>query len=103
MDKRCFDPTFLWCVTYFSSCFAQGRTVDELSFWSAVFTLVGDQLALLATEFPNASGAGGTSDTSAASDTSNVSNTDNAAMGVDPSTASGTVGTVSASAVYGKK
>lgn len=49
MENTCYDTTFLWLVTYFSSAFVQGKTVDEIAFWAAVFTVVGDQLALVAT------------------------------------------------------
>lgn len=51
MSRRYYDATFLWLVTYYSSAFVQGKTVEEIEFWAAVFTVVGDQLALIATEF----------------------------------------------------
>ncbi|MGM9567063.1 MAG: hypothetical protein ACI3W6_02670 [Clostridia bacterium] len=63
MDRQCYDTTFLWLVTYFSSAFVQGKTIDEIAFWAAVFSVVGDQLALIATEFSNSSGDDETDDT----------------------------------------
>ncbi len=57
MDRQCYDPTFLWLVTYFSSAFVQGKTVEEIAFWASVFTVVGDQLALIATEISNCMGS----------------------------------------------
>lgn len=62
MERQCYDTTFLWLVTYFSSAFVQGKTIDEIAFWAAVFTVVGDQLALIATEFSNSSGDDETDD-----------------------------------------
>lgn len=47
MNTNCYDPTFLWSVTLFTASFAQGKTSDEINFWAAVFSIVGDQLALL--------------------------------------------------------
>ena len=62
MENTCYDTTFLWLVTYFSSAFVQGKTVDEIAFWAAVFTVVGDQLALVATGAPTSSENNGTDD-----------------------------------------
>ncbi len=57
MDRQYYDPTFLWLVTYFSSAFIQGKTVEEIAIWGSVFTVVGDQLALIATEISNCMGS----------------------------------------------
>ena len=62
MENTCYDTTFLWLVTYFSSAFVQGKNVDEIAFWAAVFTVVGDQLALVATGAPTSSVNNGTDD-----------------------------------------
>ena len=62
MERQCYDTTFLWLVTYFSSAFVQGKTIDAIAFWAAVFTVVGDQLALIATEFSDSSGDDETDD-----------------------------------------
>ena len=63
MENTCCDTTFLWLVTYFSSAFVQGKTVDEIAFWAAVFTVVGDQLALVATGAPTSLENNGSDDT----------------------------------------
>ena len=63
MENTCYDTTFLWLVTYFSSAFVQGKTVDEIAFGAAVFTVVGDQLALVVTGAPTSSENNGSDDT----------------------------------------
>ena len=63
MENTCYDTTFLWLVTYFSSAFVQGKTVDEIAFWAAVFTVVGDQLALVVTGALTSSENNGSDDT----------------------------------------
>ena len=59
MNTNCYDPTFLWCVTLFTASFAQGMSSDEIKFWAAVFSVVGDQLALLSLQAATSSDAGG--------------------------------------------
>lgn len=48
MEKYCYDPTFLYLITNFTSFFMQNKTIFELYFWSNVFYVISNELNTIA-------------------------------------------------------
>jgi hypothetical protein len=48
MERYCYDPTFLYLTTNFTSFFMQNKTIFELYFWSNIFNVISDQLSAIA-------------------------------------------------------
>ncbi len=48
MERYCYDPTFLYLTTSFTSFFMQNKTIFELYFWSNVFSVISNELNTIA-------------------------------------------------------